>query len=67
MDELTWEDADEIAELLNEEHPDLDPLYDVSLTELHEWVLTLDGFTGDPEASNEGLLEAIQLAWNDLK
>jgi len=67
MDELTWEDADEIAELLNEEHPDLDPLYDVSLTELHEWVSTLEGFTDDPEASNEGLLEAIQLAWNELK
>jgi FeS assembly protein IscX len=67
MDELTWDDPEEIAELLNEEYPDVDPLYDVRFTELREWVIALDGFVDDPEASTEGQLEAIQMAWNDLK
>jgi len=37
----------------------------------HKWVTELAGFSGDPKLSNEGKLEAIQMAWleerNDRK
>ncbi len=32
-------------------------------TELHRWVTEFPDFTDDPKASNEGKLEAIQMAW----
>ena len=32
-------------------------------TDLREKVLALAGFEGDPKASNEPKLEAIQMAW----
>ncbi len=63
-DELTWSDVQEIGFRLTEAHPDVDPL-SVRFTDLHAWVCALDGFTGDPQASNEGILEAIQMAWVD--
>lgn len=37
----------------------------VRFTDLHKWVLELDNFEGKPEASNEKILEAIQMAWFD--
>ena len=42
--------------------PDVDPLT-VRFTDLHRWVVELPGFADDPKASNEGMLEAIQMAW----
>jgi len=42
--------------------PDTDPL-SVRFTDLHKWVTELAGFSGDPKLSNEGKLEAIQMAW----
>jgi FeS assembly protein IscX len=59
---LTWDDAEEIGILLGEAHPGIDPLT-VRFTDLHRWVTVLDGFEGDPGASSEGKLEAIQMAW----
>lgn len=59
---LTWKDAEEIALALAEKFPDTDPL-SVRFTDLHKWVTGLDGFSDDPKASNEGILEAIQMAW----
>ena len=35
----------------------------VRFTDLHRWVTELPGFSGDPKASTEGKLEAIQMAW----
>lgn len=64
MDELDWSHPHEIGFRLSEAHPDLDPL-SVRFTDLHKWVCELEGFVGDPSASNEGLLEAIQMAWLD--
>ena len=61
---MTWKDAEDIAQLLMERHPDTDPLT-VRFTELHKWVVALPGFTDDPKASNEKILEAIQMAWLD--
>ena len=59
---ITWRDTGDIAIALNEHHPDLDPLT-VRFTDLHRWVTELPGFSDDPKASNEKLLEAIQMAW----
>ena len=59
---MTWHDAEDIAIALVEQHPDVDPL-GVRFTDLHRWVVALPGFTGDPKASNEGILEAIQMRW----
>jgi len=34
-------------------------------TDLHQKIISLEGFTSDPMDSNEGILEAIQMAWVD--
>ncbi len=59
---LTWDDPEDIAELLAEAHPDVDPL-GVRFTDLHRWVCELPGFADDPKSSSEGKLERIQMAW----
>jgi FeS assembly protein IscX len=59
---LSWDDSEEIAEQLMEHHPDVNPL-EVRFTDLHRWVTELADFHDDPQASNEGKLEAIQMAW----
>jgi FeS assembly protein IscX len=59
---LTWLDSEDIAILLHEKMPGLDPLT-VRFTDLHNWVIELPDFGGDPHASNEAKLEAIQMAW----
>jgi FeS assembly protein IscX len=61
---VTWRDAEDIGIALAERFPDLDPLT-VRFTDLQRWVTELPGFTDDPKASNEKLLEAIQMAWLD--
>ena len=61
-DTFDWDDPEEIGIQLCEKFPDLDPLH-VRFTDLHQWVCALAGFTGDPKGSNEGKLEAIQMAW----
>jgi FeS assembly protein IscX len=59
---LTWDDAEDIAIALADKFPGLDPLT-VRFTDLHKWVIALPGFADDPAKSNEGKLEAIQMAW----
>lgn len=61
---LDWQESEEIALLLLEKHPDVDPLA-VRFTDLHRMVIALPGFEGPPEKSNEGILEAIQMAWHE--
>lgn len=61
---LHWTDVRDIAYLLAEAHPGLDPLT-LRFTDLHAKVLALPGFTDDPRRSNEKILEAIQMAWLD--
>lgn len=63
---LNWTDTMDIALSLDEAHPDVDPQY-VRFTDLHQWVCDLDEFEGDPEASSEQILEAIQMTWIDEK
>ena len=62
MPKITWTDAEDIAIALCEAHPDRDPLT-VRFTDLHDWVVALEGFADDPQKSNEAKLEAIQMAW----
>ena len=60
--ELTWTDSEEIAIALSEKLPEQNPL-EVRFTDLHRYVTELPGFADDPKGSNEGKLEAIQMAW----
>ena len=60
--DLTWNDAEDIGIALYEKHPEANPL-EVRFTDLHRWVTELPGFSDDPQKSNEGILEAIQMAW----
>lgn len=62
MPGLTWEHTEDIALALFEEHPEVDPLT-VRFTDLHKWITALPDFGDDPVKSNEGKLEAIQMAW----
>ena len=60
--EINWTDSEEIGIQLQEKYPELDP-YTVRFTDLHKYVVGLDGFSDDPSKSSEGKLEAIQMAW----
>jgi FeS assembly protein IscX len=62
---LKWDQADEIAEVLAENHPGLNPLQ-VRFTDLRQWVIDLDEFDDEADASSEGMLEAIQMSWKEL-
>lgn len=59
---FTWNDPEDIAMALADRFPGLDPLT-VRFTDLHKWVIALSDFSDDPAKSNEGVLEAIQMAW----
>jgi FeS assembly protein IscX len=63
---ISWQDTEEIAIQLSEAHPEIDPLT-LRFTDLHRMVTELPDFEGDPKASNEGILEAIQMAWLEEK
>jgi len=62
--EIDWNDTEEIAIQLTERHPETDPLT-IRFTDLHRWVTAIPGFIGDPQKSNEKILEAIQMAWHE--
>ena len=55
---------DDIGIALSEKFPDVDPLT-VRFTDLHRYVTELPAFSDDAKASNEKVLEAIQMAWLD--
>lgn len=61
---MTWDDYLRIAIALNEHYPEQDPTY-IRYTDLHKMICELPGFAGDPMASTESKLEAIQMAWLD--
>ena len=63
---LTWKDSEEIAWALMDQFPDLDPLK-LSFPKLHKMVCELEDFSDSPEASNEKVLENIQMAWFEEK
>jgi len=61
---MKWTDTREIAIALYEKFADTDPKT-VRFTDLHRWVMELEGFSDDPNRSGEKILEAIQMAWID--
>ena len=62
MQDLDWLDVLDIAIELNDRFPDMDPQW-ISFPDLHKKICNLDNFIGDPENSNEKILEAIQMHW----
>jgi FeS assembly protein IscX len=62
--EIDWNDTEEIAIQLLEQHPETDPLT-VRFTDLHQWIMAIPCFIGDPKRSNEKILEAIQMSWHE--
>ena len=59
---MKWTDTQQIAEELYDKFPETDPKT-IRFTDLHRWVMELDGFDDDPNRSGERSLEAIQAAW----
>ena len=49
---LKWSDTVDIAILLEEKHSEKDNV-NLRFTDLHKWILQLEEFDDDPEASNE--------------
>jgi FeS assembly protein IscX len=62
--QFTWDNAEDIGILLSERHPEINPL-ELRFTDLHRYVTELPEFNDDPKNSNEGKLEAIQMAWHE--
>ncbi len=61
---MKWIDVRDIAIALTEKYPDIDPRT-VRFTDLHNYVVDLDGFDDDHGRGGEKVLEAIQAAWID--
>lgn len=59
---MKWTDTQRIAEDLFDKFPEIDPKT-IRFTDLHRWVMELDGFDDAPDRSGEKILEAIQAAW----
>ncbi len=61
---MKWSDTFDIAIALEEKYPEEDNI-NLRFTDLHSWIISLEGFDDDPNKSNEKILEAIQMAWID--
>ncbi len=62
MNELNWNDINDIAIELSDKFPEIDPQW-ISFPDLHSKICNLESFIGDPNRSNEKVLEAIQMLW----
>ncbi|MBV8477529.1 MAG: Fe-S cluster assembly protein IscX [Acidobacteria bacterium] len=62
--QLTWDNTDDIGIRLSEMHPEINPV-EVRFKDLHRYVTELPEFKDDPKLSNEGRLQAIQMAWHE--
>jgi len=59
---MKWHNVQEIVENLEDKYPNVD-IINIRYTDFHSWIINLDGFVGDKDASNEKILESIHLAW----
>jgi|TARA_B100001094_G_scaffold185424_1_gene179642 FeS assembly protein IscX len=59
---IDWTDVFDIAIELADKFPEVDPQW-ISFPDLHRKVCQLENFIGDPNKSNEKILEAIQMHW----
>lgn len=62
MNELNWNDINDIAIELSDKFPEINPQW-ISFPDLHSKICNLESFIGDPNRSNEKVLEAIQMLW----
>ena len=62
MTKIDWLDVVDISIDLFEKYPDIDPQW-ISFPDLHKKICELENFIGDPNKSNEKILEAIQMHW----
>jgi len=62
MEELDWLDVLDIAIELSDKFSEIDPQW-ISFPDLHKKICELENFVGDPNKSNEKILEAIQMHW----
>ena len=62
MNELNWNDINDIAIELSDKFPEIDPQW-ISFPDLHSKICNLESFIGDPNRSNEKVLEAVQMLW----
>ena len=62
MEELNWLDVLDIAIELSDKFSEIDPQW-ISFPDLHKKICELENFVGDPNKSNEKILEAIQMHW----
>ena len=62
MEELDWLDVLDIAIELSDKFSDIDPQW-IGFPDLHKKICELENFVGDPNKSNEKILEAIQMHW----
>lgn len=63
---IAWKDFEDIAMKLYDRFGDdftEGKIYRIRFTELLDWILEIDTFTGTREECNEGYLEQIQAAW----
>jgi FeS assembly protein IscX len=60
---LTWDDTNKIGILLVDTHPAVAP-DKIGLNVVHDYVIALSDFKGDPAYVHEPTLEAIRQAWN---
>ena len=63
---MLWTDIYEIVDELIEKHSETDP-DKILFVDLRKMVIDLDGFSDDPDRSNEKILEASQATWIDEK
>ncbi len=61
---LKWVDVQEIAILLADGNPDMDP-YSLNFVALRDMVMALPGFDDERDRGGEKVLEAIQTAWKE--
>lgn len=61
---LRWDDTVDLGIALADKYRDLNPL-EISLTDVHRYVMQLPTFADDPTDSDDTKLEAIQQAWHD--
>jgi FeS assembly protein IscX len=59
---IHWTDIQEIVYLLIDKYPDVNPL-SIRFTDLHNWVMGLEGFADTADRCNEKILETIQMNW----
>ncbi len=64
---MRWTDINEIAEALNDSHPDTPTIINVSLRKIHMLTTNLLGFDDDPARSNERILESIKSKWIEYR